>query len=89
MVVLVEFSSPFYERRMAHAPPFCRRFAVWLWKTPLHAAIYKRCSLLCFDETCNRDAMLLVASQLRVLQQGLRVRRGHASKLCIRRYYAK
>ena len=33
--------------------------------------------------------MLLVASQLHVLQQGARVRRGHASKLRIRRYYAK
>ena len=42
-----------------------------------------------YGNTCNRDAMLLVASQLHVLQQGARVCRGHASKLRIRRYYAK
>ena len=42
-----------------------------------------------YGNTCNRDSMLLVASQLHVLQQGARVRRGHASKLCIRRYHAK
>ena len=42
-----------------------------------------------YSNTCNRDAMLLVASQLHVLQQGARVCCGHASKLCIRRYYVK
>ena len=59
MVVLVKFSLPFYERRMAHAPPFCRRLAVWLWKMPLHEALYKRCSLLCFDETSSSETKII------------------------------
>ena len=47
-------------------------------------------SICCvYSNTCNRDVMLLVASQLHMLQQAARVCRGHASKLCICRYYAK
>ena len=42
-----------------------------------------------YGNTYNRDAMVLVTSQLHVLQQGACVRRGHASKFCIRRYYVK
>jgi len=44
---------------MAHAPPFCRRLAVWIWKTPLHEALYKRCSLLCFDETSSTETKII------------------------------
>ena len=58
MVVLVEFSSPFYECRMAHTLPFCRMLAVWLWKTPLHEAIYKCYSLLCFDDTSSTETKI-------------------------------
>lgn len=56
MALFVEFSSPFNECWMAHAPPFCRRLAMCLWEMSLHKASDIRCALMWWKSPLEQTA---------------------------------